>query len=240
MVRHGKPRDPHQAYLQPPLAKRQSRQSGQDSDWHSSQRAPGDHRTCTSTRTTPRRFRRRRYTDTGLALADMCHLSLPRCFSFRKCIRGASRTKPWDRGPDGLPDAPRSRLQALDPRELGQVTIECRERQLSRFPGNLEHETVGEAQRGALLELLERCRYDVGVLQGEVLMIEQHVDRGYDLLSRALVDRIEYPRGFRQDDVGNPGAACCEPLRGPDLLRVITHHDSHYDVRVNGAHGACG
>jgi hypothetical protein len=44
MVKHGEPRDPHQAYLQPPLARRQSRQSGQDSDLHSSQRAPGDHR----------------------------------------------------------------------------------------------------------------------------------------------------------------------------------------------------
>jgi hypothetical protein len=40
-VKHGKPRNPHQAYLQPPMASRQWRQSRQDSNLSASQTQSG-------------------------------------------------------------------------------------------------------------------------------------------------------------------------------------------------------
>ncbi|TLY95696.1 MAG: hypothetical protein E6K38_07340 [Gammaproteobacteria bacterium] len=62
---------------------------------------------------------------------------------------------------------------------------------MSGFPGNLEHETIGEAKRGPLPELLKRRCHNVGILKGQVLMIEQRVERGSDLLSSAAIDRID-------------------------------------------------
>ncbi len=110
---------------------------------------------------------------------------------------------------------------------------------MSGFPGNLEHETIGEAKRGPLPELLKRRCHNVGILKGQVLMIEQRVERGSDLLSSAAIDRIEYPRSFRQRQMRSPGTARSETLCGANLLGIVTYHKSHQDVRINGAHGAC-
>ncbi|OFX21723.1 MAG: hypothetical protein A2V77_24675 [Anaeromyxobacter sp. RBG_16_69_14] len=60
----------------------------------------------------------------------------------------------------------------------------------------LQHQAVGEAQGRATPELLERSLDDLGVLQSELAMIEEHLERGCDLFRPEPIDGIQDPDGL--------------------------------------------
>ena len=53
---------------------------------------------------------------------------------------------------------------------------------MAGFPRDLQHQAVGKAQRRTAPKVRERRRHDVGLLHRQMLMTEQHLDGGCDLL----------------------------------------------------------
>lgn len=56
-------------------------------------------------------------------------------------------------------------LEAACAAELGKVSIERSERQMTGFAGNFQNETIGEAQRGAGAEMSQCPGDDICVLE---------------------------------------------------------------------------
>ena len=71
-----------------------------------------------------------------------------------------------------------------------------------------------------------------------MLVVEEHLDSGGDLLRTTIVDRGQDPRRFGEDKMGDPGPACHEGLGHRNLLCVIPRDQPDQDVCVNGSHGA--
>ena len=68
-----------------------------------------------------------------------------------------------------------SESQALYAFDLGQVPIERAQGHIPCFPSDLQHETVRKTQRWPFSEMLERGNDHTGILESQVLVIEQHV-----------------------------------------------------------------
>ena len=87
-------------------------------------------------------------------------------------------------------------LQALTAVKPRQIPVERPERQVSCLVRDLENQAAGKTYLRTLSELLERAEHDVGVLQSQVLVIEQHLRSNRDL-RRSFIPRIERPNGLR-------------------------------------------
>lgn len=84
----------------------------------------------------------------------------------------------------------------------------------------------------------ERLPNDFGILQDQMLMIEQKIKSSCQLRRAALVHSIQHPQGFGQYQLRDPGASFHKRLGCGDLLRIIPNQQSHQDIRVNGAHAS--
>ena len=71
-----------------------------------------------------------------------------------------------------------------------------------------------------------------------MLVVEEHLDSGGDVLRTTIVDRGQDPRRFGEDEMRHPGPACHEGLGHRHLLRVVPRDQPDQNVRVNGSHGA--
>ena len=78
----------------------------------------------------------------------------------------------------------------------------------------------------------------LGSTGSQVLVIEEHVDRGGNFSRTTLIDRGQDPRRFDQHKVWDPRPTRHECFRGFDLPGVVPCDKAHQHVRVNGAHGA--
>ncbi len=76
------------------------------------------------------------------------------------------------------------------------------------------------------------------ILDGQIPMVQQHVDRRGDRRRFELVHGREHADRLHEDYMGNPRTAGNECLRGSYLPRVVAGNQTNKDVRVNGAHGA--
>jgi hypothetical protein len=79
-----------------------------------------------------------------------------------------------------------------------QISVECSERNMTSFTGNFDSRTIRETQCGALPDIPECHAYNVSVLNRQVLMIQQHIDRGSNLFGRAFVHCVQHPHRFGQ------------------------------------------
>ena len=131
------------------------------------------------------------------------------------------------------------RLQPLRSRQLCQVTIKRSKWNVSRLAPDLENQTVRETQ-GRLPAIVLQSRCDgIGILQRELLELQQHVDCSGDRGGAALVGDLEYPGHLGEGEERNPGAAGDVGFRDSNLLGVVAYREPHDDVRVNGAHAFC-
>ena len=78
---------------------------------------------------------------------------------------------------------------------------------MASLPRDLKHKAVRETERRSCLELLQGRCDDVGILHGEMLVVEQHVDRSRHLRSCDLNGRLAVRQ---QEIVGDqlPAARC--------------------------------
>lgn len=122
--------------------------------------------------------------------------------------------------------------------QFRQIPVECAERRMTGLPCNRQHEAVRESECWSAPDILNRCGDGIGVLQGYMQMIQQHVHRGRDLSRATFIDRREHPRGFGEHEMRHPRAAFDTLLSRCNLLRVVACQQANQNVRVNGPHGA--
>jgi len=67
-------------------------------------------------------------------------------------------------------------------------------------------------------------------------MVQQHLYRRCDLHTRKIIDRVEHPKGLRQDKVRYPGSLADGGFRSMNLVGSITREEPNKDVRINCEH----
>src|SRR4029077_17115728 len=85
------------------------------------------------------------------------------------------------------------RSELLRASQLRQLLVERAERQVTRFAGHFHDQTVGEPELRSGSKSFECRADDLGALDRQVLVVEQHVDRDRDLSWFEPVDAIEDP-----------------------------------------------
>ena len=76
---------------------------------------------------------------------------------------------------------------------------------MAGFAGDFEHEAIGEAEGGMLAKEIEGGLDDIGVLQNQAFVAQEHIyglDYAFNVLA---VVGIEIPYGFGQRKQGHPG-----------------------------------
>ena len=86
--------------------------------------------------------------------------------------------------------------------------------------------------------MLEGGLDGVCILQRQLLVIHEHLDRVGDRFRASLVDGRQHPRGFRERQVRYPRAAGDERFGGRKLTRVVAREQPDQHIGVNGSHGA--
>ena len=122
--------------------------------------------------------------------------------------------------------------------EFGQSAIEGTERQMTGLASDLQHQAIRKPQCWSPAKVFERRSNDLRVLQCQVLMVEEQLDRLRDCCRIALVHSAQDPHGFGKHEMRDPRPAFDKKLRRRDLLGVVSRDQTGQDVRVNGSHGA--
>ena len=126
-------------------------------------------------------------------------------------------------------------LQLLGAVELGELSVEGADRQMTCLPGHLEDQAVGEAPAWTSTVLLESGADDVGVRDRQVLVVEEHLDGRGNRRRTEVVDGVQYPGRLGKNHVADPRPGGHERLRGRDLPDVVARDQADEDIRVNGA-----
>jgi len=92
-------------------------------------------------------------------------------------------------------------LQAFGSVDFAQDTVERTEGYVTGLLRNLEDQAIGESQRRPLTILMECCLDHIGILNREVLLIQQHLNYASDGSVREIVNRVEDRYRFGEDDV---------------------------------------
>jgi hypothetical protein len=103
--------------------------------------------------------------------------------------------------------------------------------------GRIRDQAIGEAEPGVLPVLRDGSLHDVGRLNDQLVVIQEELHATGDLRGSDAVHRVEDPDGFHEHEVRDPRSRLDEDLCGSHLRRVVTRHEAHEDVRINGAHG---
>jgi hypothetical protein len=69
-------------------------------------------------------------------------------------------------------------------------------------------------------------------------MSQQHLYRLCDLRTPKIIDRVEHPKGIRQDQVRYPASLADEGFRSMNLVGITTREEPNKDVRINREHAA--
>ena len=128
-------------------------------------------------------------------------------------------------------------LQLLSTIEFAQIAIKGSEGSVASLARNFEHQAVRETDRRPPTEALDGCSNRVSVLNGQILVIQEHIDSCRNRLRAAIVDRCEHPGRFSERQVRDPGSIDHEGLGGGHLLCVIPCDEPDEHVSVNGSHG---
>src|SRR5262249_34107917 len=117
--------------------------------------------------------------------------------------------------------------------ELGQSAIECAQWPVSNLASSGQDKAVAESHRWLLAEFCESGLDNVGVLNCEMFVIEQHRKRQPKLLRGQAIRRAKYPACLHEDDLGHPGTTSDERLSEIDLSRIVAGNEANEDIRVN-------
>ena len=71
-----------------------------------------------------------------------------------------------------------------------------------------------------------------------MLMVEQQIKRSCQLRRAALLNGIQHPQSFCQDQLRDPGTSFDTRLGRCDLLRIVPNLQAHQEICVNGAHAS--
>src|SRR5436190_21180057 len=83
-------------------------------------------------------------------------------------------------------------LEPLSTIDLAQAAVKRAERGVPRFPSDLHHEAIGESDPGLLPKQRDSGGDRFRVLDGQVLVAQQHLDGRCDGLGITTVDRTKH------------------------------------------------
>lgn len=129
-------------------------------------------------------------------------------------------------------------LQLLSIWQLAKSPVETTKRLVPRLASDLQDKAVGEAKRRPRDKVRESGFDDVGLLDNERIVLEQHLDGACQSRCGSRIDRVEDPDGLDQDDVRNPSTLRDERFGSSSLLRVVAGQQPYKHVGVKRAHGA--
>jgi 2-methylisocitrate lyase-like PEP mutase family enzyme len=127
-------------------------------------------------------------------------------------------------------------LQLLSASELAELPVERADGQVTGLASDLEDQAVGKAQAPVSPVGLERGGDDLGILDRQALVVQEHVDGRRDRRRTEVVDSAQHPGRLGENQVGDPRAGGHERLRGRDLPGLVARDQADEDIRVNGAH----
>jgi len=120
--------------------------------------------------------------------------------------------------------------------DFSEITVKRSEWPVSRLLRNRDHQAVGESNGRMSPELFHSRRHDLGILDGEVLVIQQHLDGRRDVFGRPLINRREDPGRFGNGEVRNPRPTRDEWFGDRGLARIVASEQPNEHVGINGSH----
>jgi len=129
-------------------------------------------------------------------------------------------------------------LNALSTFQAREIPVERAQRQMACLSRDRKYQTIRETESGARTEMGKCLPNDVRILQCQVPMVEQQIKRSRQLRSAALVNGIQHPQSFCQDQLRDPSTSFDKLLGRCDLLRLVPNQQAHQEIRVNGAHAS--
>src|SRR5437762_13648721 len=118
------------------------------------------------------------------------------------------------------------------------IAVESTEWHVPSLACDFKHEAIRESNRRLSGKFLERGGYGFGVLNREVLVVQEHFDGSCDLGCLPVVNGSQYPRRFGQCKVRHPSALFHEFLGGSNLSGIVSRDEPHQNICINGAHSA--
>jgi hypothetical protein len=127
-------------------------------------------------------------------------------------------------------------LQPLGAIESAEITVECAEWHVSRLARHLEHQAIRKPQSWPLTKSLYRGRDSVWILQRQVFVIQEHLNRGRNRCRLSIVDGAENPRKLGKHKMRDPGTLCDKRVGGSHLPGIVAGDEPDQYIRINRAH----
>ena len=118
----------------------------------------------------------------------------------------------------------------------GETPVERSEWPVTGFPSHLYHQTVGKTD-GRTPAILDDRRTDgVGILQRQLVVIQEHLDRRRNGLWTAIVNGAQHPGRFHERQVRHPRSAGDKRFSRRELPCIVSGDEPDQHVGVNGPH----
>jgi len=104
---------------------------------------------------------------------------------------------------------------------------------VARLSSHFENQAVREAERRSSPVLLQGRGHGVSILDRQVAMVEQQLDRGRQGRGVEAVHRRQDQDRLDEDNVRDPRPARDESLRGRNLPGLVASDQTNEDLRVN-------
>jgi hypothetical protein len=127
-------------------------------------------------------------------------------------------------------------LQFFSSIEFAKIPVKGAQRKMAGFASDFEDQTVGETQRRTATVVLQRGRDRIGVLDDEISVMQQHLDRSRYFRVSEFIYGGKNPGRLNEHQMGYPSAFADKRFRRCDLLLVVARDETNQNVRVNGAH----
>ena len=105
--------------------------------------------------------------------------------------------------------------------DLAEGTIKSTKRQIPGLARQVQYQAVGKTQGRTRAKQIERRRNDVGILECQVLVMEQHFDGRGEGNGVTFVGGGQDPSRLRERENRNTGPHCDESVSGCGLTRII-------------------
>jgi hypothetical protein len=111
---------------------------------------------------------------------------------------------------------------------------------MAGLPGKLQHQAVGETEGRPGAEEIKRRSHGVGILQCQVLVIQQHFDGSGQAGGVQFVYGCQDPGGFGKREYRYPSPLLDESVGSCGLPGIVARDQSNQNIGINGAHDAPG
>lgn len=135
---------------------------------------------------------------------------------------------------------PRSASQPLCARYPTEISVEGAQRDMPSLPRQFQHQAIRKTECRLSAKEFHRRPDRIRILQHQVPVNEQHLDRPRDVLGVPIVNAIQNPYRLGERQHRDPRSAGDKRFCGRCLPCVVPRYQADQNVGVNGAHSAFG